>query len=61
MDAKIKLLSKQIELSRELLYSMISTKKLTDDCVVNCSQLLDNLLSEYHEYEKCVYFRKAAS
>jgi hypothetical protein len=43
-------LTKNIEYLREQLYILISYKELTDTKVVECSQKLDNLLTEYEKF-----------
>ncbi len=51
MELKILILNQKIETLRILLYNLIgSSKQLTDKTVVDCSQELDRLLSEY---ERC--------
>lgn len=60
MDVKIESLRRRIEYLRELLYIMISNKELTDESVVNCSQLLDNLLWEYEECTQYIRMKQTA-
>lgn len=60
MEVKIESLRRRIEFARELLYIMISDRELTDDSVVNCSQLLDNLLWEYEECMQYIRMKKIA-
>lgn len=50
LKLKLQILIENIEKLRNLLYSLASNKRLTDQSVVDCSQQLDKLLIEY---EKC--------
>jgi hypothetical protein len=53
MEINISLLAEKIEKLRALLHNLInSNKQLTDKRVVDCSQELDILLSEYESYKK---------
>jgi hypothetical protein len=44
-------LTNNIETLREQLYSLLTLRGLTDTIVVECSQKLDNLLTEYEKYK----------
>jgi hypothetical protein len=53
MDLNIQTLIDKIDKLRNLLYSLITiNKQLTDKSVVDCSQQLDMLLTEYEAYKK---------
>jgi len=52
MDFTLEALKEKIEFIREVLLKLISYKELTDNSVVNCSQELDTLLTEYEKLKK---------
>jgi len=52
MDFTLEPLKEKIEFIREALLKLISYKELTDNSVVNCSQELDGLLTEYEKLKK---------
>ena len=53
MELNLLLLAEKIEKLRSLLHNLIgSNKQLTDLSVVDCSQQLDTLLTEYEKYKK---------
>lgn len=61
MELNIQMLLEKIEKLRNLLYILISSnKQLTDTTIVDCSQQLDKLLSEYEKYKKDLKPRDAA-
>ncbi|MCM8710343.1 aspartyl-phosphate phosphatase Spo0E family protein [Clostridium sp. SYSU_GA19001] len=61
MEVNLQILTEKIEKLRILLYNLInSNKQLTDKSVVDCSQQLDKLLSEYENYKKNVNPKDAA-
>jgi len=47
MEIKIRLLKERIEYIRDRLVNLINSRALTDIEVVDCSQQLDKLLTEY--------------
>jgi hypothetical protein len=55
MEINLLLLAEKIEKLRSLLHNLIgSNKQLTDGTVVDCSQQLDTLLTEYEKYKRTV-------
>jgi len=52
MDFTLEALKERIEFIREYLLKLISYKELTDNLVVNCSQELDILLTEYEKLKR---------
>lgn len=61
MELKIETLIEKIEILRNALYSLIiNNRQLTDKSVVDCSQQLDVLLTEYEIYKKNVLPKDAA-
>jgi len=60
MEFTLETLKEKIELIREILVKLISSKDLTDKSVVNCSQELDNLLTEYEKLKKKYFPNDAA-
>lgn len=60
MDFTLEALKEKIEFIRESLLKLISYNELTDTSVVNCSQELDNLLTEYEMLKKKYHPNDAA-
>lgn len=61
MELNLQLLTEKIEKIRGVLYNLINgNHKLTDRLIVDCSQQLDNLLTEYEICKKSVYPNDAA-
>lgn len=61
MELNLQMLTDKIEKIRDILHSLIScNNKLTDEHVVECSQQLDNLLTEYENCIKSVFPKGAA-
>jgi hypothetical protein len=61
MELNIQMLTEKIEKIRDILHGLIGgSNKLTDTAVVDCSQQLDNLLTEYEICIKSVYPKDAA-
>lgn len=61
MELKISVLVENIEKLRNLLYGLICTNyQLTDSTVVDCSQQLDMLLTEYEKYKNDLMPKDAA-
>jgi len=52
MDFTIEALKEKIEFIREALIKLISYKDLTDTLVIDCSQELDDLLTEYEKLKR---------
>ncbi|MBU3194537.1 aspartyl-phosphate phosphatase Spo0E family protein [Clostridium algidicarnis] len=44
------ILEDKIESLKNDLYKLLSTKKPTDSCVVECSETLDKLIVKYYKY-----------
>lgn len=61
MEINISILTEKIEKLRTMLYNLInSNKQLTDNKIVDCSQELDKLLSEYESCKKNLSSNDAA-
>lgn len=61
MELNLQILIERIEKLRILLYNLInSNKQLTDKSVIDCSQQLDKLLSEYENCKKSIKPKDAA-
>jgi hypothetical protein len=61
MELNLLVLIERIEKLRTLLYILInSNRKLTDKTIVDCSQQLDILLSEYEKHKRTILPRDAA-
>lgn len=61
MELNIQMLTEKIEKIRDILHGLINgSNKLTDKAVVDCSQQLDNLLTEYEICINSVYPKDAA-
>lgn len=50
----IQILNKEINNLKQILYTLIDEKKLTDENVVECSQKLDKLILEYQKHKDFV-------
>ncbi|MCM0648472.1 aspartyl-phosphate phosphatase Spo0E family protein [Clostridium swellfunianum] len=61
MELNMLLLREKIERLRNLLYNLIgSNKQLTDKTIVDCSQELDKLLTEYERHKNNISPQDAA-
>jgi plasmid maintenance system antidote protein VapI len=61
MEIKISLLAEKIEKLRNILYNLInSNRQLTDKTIVDCSQELDILITEYESFKKQYHPNDAA-